>query len=532
MSKTQANWGWIIPALIGAGMFFILFEKNILAPGNTEWLLQGDPAQSYLGWLFFRQDNTWHWPLGLNPQYGGVISSSIVFTDSIPLFALFFKLLSPLLSEHFQYQGIWILLCFILQGALAWQCAKYTTQSFYYCLASSLLLLASAPMMARIGGVGHFALSAHWLILGGFWAYLSKQNKLWYLFLGLAALIHAYLLAMLLPIWLASLWANPRHRYQSLLFMPIYIYALLYSSGYFCITGGLSGTGQIYYSANLLSVIDSKNWGLLHKLPSAWPEQNDAMNYMGTGALFIYINLILNRLARLIKPTQNQSESADIQWWPLATACSLLALYALSPLITLGSYHLIEIKMPAAISALTGIFRAVGRFTWPLSYLLILLSTVLLLKKFKPRHSAFILSLALLLQFSDIYCTIATLKQEGIPSGLSGPSPLKSPFWQMPPQGLNALKIYPLQHADPDYIHLANWAAQHKMSINTAYFARHDASKIQPENETVLKALKEGSIDNKTLFIIKDNALIESLNNNNYFIQKEDHFTLLRKKPK
>ena len=56
---------------------------------NTEWLHDGnESAAEQLAWYFFRND-IWRFPLGVNPNYGEELSSSIVFSDSIPILALF-----------------------------------------------------------------------------------------------------------------------------------------------------------------------------------------------------------------------------------------------------------------------------------------------------------------------------------------------------------------------------------------------------------------------------------------------------------
>lgn len=44
---------------------------------------------------------------------------SVLYTDSIPLFAIFFKALSPLLPETFQYFGLFGLMCYMLNGGFA-----------------------------------------------------------------------------------------------------------------------------------------------------------------------------------------------------------------------------------------------------------------------------------------------------------------------------------------------------------------------------------------------------------------------------
>ena len=71
---------------------------------NTKWLHDtgNDTAIQHLGWHFFKND-VWRFPLGSNPNYGDEIGNSIVFTDSVPILALFFKLFKSILPENFQY---------------------------------------------------------------------------------------------------------------------------------------------------------------------------------------------------------------------------------------------------------------------------------------------------------------------------------------------------------------------------------------------------------------------------------------------
>ena len=90
----------VIPTLIGAICFSKVVGINVLIPSNIAWFAGGvnsDMLQHYLGWSFYR-DSPWRLPLGLNPDYGLELSNSIVYTDSIPLLAIFFKLFNPLLS--------------------------------------------------------------------------------------------------------------------------------------------------------------------------------------------------------------------------------------------------------------------------------------------------------------------------------------------------------------------------------------------------------------------------------------------------
>ena len=104
--------------LSGIIVFLCIYGFKPLIVNYTGWIMgRGDLTQHYLGWCFFRSD-PWTLPLGYTRSFGYPIGINITFTDSIPLFALFFKLLNPILPAEFQYFGMWELLCFILQALI------------------------------------------------------------------------------------------------------------------------------------------------------------------------------------------------------------------------------------------------------------------------------------------------------------------------------------------------------------------------------------------------------------------------------
>lgn len=97
---------------MGAIVFVIIYGVKILNPTYVDWLLGGgDLSQHYLGWEFFRKGD-WKFPLGLTDMAAYPLETSVVFTDSIPLFALFFKIFRNILPQNFQYFGIYGILCF------------------------------------------------------------------------------------------------------------------------------------------------------------------------------------------------------------------------------------------------------------------------------------------------------------------------------------------------------------------------------------------------------------------------------------
>ena len=175
----------------------------------------GDSATHYMGWEFFRHTSLLQWPLGLNPKLGLDISSSIAFTDSIPLAAFIFKPLNFLLPATFQYLGMWILVCFILQAYLAAHLLNHFLTDQVQIVLGTVFIALSPMLMYRLvhDGYGHMALVGHFLILGALNLYFTKKLKSlwWALLFSSTILIQAYFIPMVAAIWIAKLFQYLRH---------------------------------------------------------------------------------------------------------------------------------------------------------------------------------------------------------------------------------------------------------------------------------------------------------------------------------
>src|SRR5690606_340801 len=90
---------------LGASVVVRLFGSDVLHPGHVGWLAGGDLAQHYLGWEFFRRD-AWRWPPGANQWLAHPVGTSLLYTDSMPLFGLLLKPFHALLPATFQYLGL------------------------------------------------------------------------------------------------------------------------------------------------------------------------------------------------------------------------------------------------------------------------------------------------------------------------------------------------------------------------------------------------------------------------------------------
>ena len=191
---------------LGIFVFFNIYGYEILNPTFIEWTMKGDAAQHFLGWHFFRSE-AWTFPLGTISSYMYPQGTSIVFTDSIPLLAIPLKLISSLLPPVFQYHGIWLLVCYILQGYFAVLLLRIVTNEPLLIFLGTLFFLLSPIMVQR--AYPHEALSAHWIILASIYLYFQRDEinnrAKWIFLLIVAVMVHFYLFAMSFAIYVAYL---------------------------------------------------------------------------------------------------------------------------------------------------------------------------------------------------------------------------------------------------------------------------------------------------------------------------------------
>ena len=219
MAKTKAflqKHRWSLTGdLLGALVFLILYGVRVLDPTCVDWILNNpspDPAQHYLGWVFYRRSG-WHLPyLGANYSAIYPYRTSILYTDSIPLLAVLGKLLGGVLPARFQYLGLWGLFCYAMQGGLAQALIARiggvrpgdTAKGWASVLGAGVLVLFPA---LNIRMFAHTALAANWLVLLALWLWLCAERSenrpttaklcLWWGILGLlCAGIHLYYLPM------------------------------------------------------------------------------------------------------------------------------------------------------------------------------------------------------------------------------------------------------------------------------------------------------------------------------------------------
>lgn len=499
-------------------LYIAIFRLATLNPLTTQWLLTGDPAQHYLGWYFFRNEG-WSWPPGRTLGFGLPLGGSVAFTDSIPLLALILKPFSSWLPESFQYFGLWMLACFILNGYFGLRLMAHATQRPLLRLLGALFFILSPPLIFRAHG--HESLMAHWLLLAGMDTWLRGwRARSWALWSLLAALCHPYLLLMVLGLMAASaadaLWIG---RTRSLRRLAVECGAIgagvllaLWLAGYL-IGGGVAGDGYGYFSMNILALFNPIFGGsrflMQHDFhPDFMPYgQYEGFLYLGAGML----SMVVMAAGIYLATPEATTKSLVRRYWPLAGVALVFWLLALSNKIMLGQLHLVTIPLPELLRKALSVFRASGRLGWPLFYLLNLVALAVIVRRLPHRSALIVLTFGILLQFADQsvkYKEFRDLYRQR----LAWESPLKSPEWGRLAAGASRLIILP-PHPPMEqiYIPFAHFAARHRLATNAAHLARSDAGSAGSYGQKLAERLAGGEHDPTVLYLFPDPAGLEIL---------------------
>lgn len=515
MKVSAKHWALaFLPLLMGVLAFFMVIGPRALDPQNIAWLENGDPATHYLGWVFFRHA-PWSFPLGLNQSYGLELGSAVIFSDSNPLLAFLFKPFDSWLPETFQYFGIWLLACFVLQAWFAWKLMGLLTPNVALRLLGTGLFLFSPPMFLRMGG--HLSLAGHFLILAALYLALhpgvQKRRLAWGALLAATALVHAYLLAMVALIWIADLVGRTRKgqlSWSTALIEGVLLFLLVslccWQAGYFSVGDGTVSGGFGVYRMNLLAPIDANGWSsLLPNLPEASGDY-EGFNYLGAGTLLLAVCAGI-ALLRGQTNVGNAVRNLPI----LLLALIGLLLFALSNEIGLGLLNL-HYPLPNKIVQLANIFRASGRMFWPVFYVIVFVVIYLVVRGNRTRTAVCLLAVALGVQIVDTHAGWVGLRQSRMMAPASEwSSPLRDPFWTSAAAHYANIRALPPQNQSDTWLPLANYAASSGLKTDAVYLGRMSSTALEQARKKTRQMLETGQYDPDSLYILDENAMLDAV---------------------
>lgn len=496
-----------LPVALGIFSFFLVVGPRALNPQNIAWLGAGDPAAHYLGWLFYR-DSGWEFPVGLNPSYGLEIASAILYSDSNPLLAFIFKPFSFLLPRVFQYFGMWLLLCFILQALFASKLVGLVTHSNMLRLLGAGLIVFAPPMIWRLHG--HLNLVGHFIVVASLYFALDRnlcRRKLsWGVLLAIAALVHVYFLAMVLAVWIADLAGRTiktrvplRSSIYEFVTLGLLVALLCWQAGYFSIGSGVSSVGFGTYRMNLLSPVDSSGWSyVLKDFPESVGEY-EGFNYLGLGTIFLLI-LVLP----FFMNAKEEFLELSRRYWYLIVLFFSFFLFAISNYLAIGAFQF-KYPLPDSFLQLANVFRASGRMFWPLFYAVTFFSISCVIRKFSARTAGILLGVALLVQIIDTSAGWLPIREKNmVESSSEWASPLINQFWFDASKRYKKVRRIPIENQSNAWQTLAYYAGKNGLSTDAVYLARVGSASFQRAQERAAAVLKTGVFDRDSLYILDD----------------------------
>jgi hypothetical protein len=509
---------------LGAAFFVLTFGAAVLDVTNTGWLMAagGDLSQHYMGWRFFRE-SAWHFPVGLMDNIVYPFKESIIYTDSIPLFAVFFKVFSPLLPENFQYFGIFGLLVYFLQGGVAALVIQKLCKNSFFALTGSLFFILSPTMMQRI--FNHTSLAAHFIILLCLYACITHNGErtlrrnitVWGGLFCAAVGIHPYFVPVVFVFMIAcfvkDFWKTRRLRENiisgvaslAVLFVAMFILGAFYS-GNDPSEGGLG-----YFSMNANSLFNSQETSRFMKaLPLATGGQYEGYGYLGFGGLlggFLIVCFTWYKTAA-IKNVLKKNISYKRNAILTAALFLFFFMFALSPAITFNSKEIFRYYIPG-VNRLWSVFRATGRYVWVLQYMIMCVMFWAVKKFFNSRKGLLILCVLLAVQYIDLKNYFSE-KGEAFKQRTLWVSPLMSKEWTE--IAANKKHIFFVQepvHLSP----LMDFALVYNLTTNDSYIARKNTQTVNRLKSEEKIRILAGCVDGQTIYVFETENEAEKYKN-------------------
>jgi hypothetical protein len=505
---TSPRWPRYTAALMGFVWFLETGGGPTLNPSHTALIMSGDWMQHWFGWLMFRRE-AWTFPFGTISGLAYPIGTSIGYTDSNPLVSLLLKPFSSLLPEEFQFIGLWLAFCFVMQGYMGAALASTVTKDPRQQLLGGCLFVLSPVLVARMA---HDTLCAHWLLLAALYfglreyADANRARMAAWLATGvviLAATIHPYLWAMC---WLLAQ-ASYVRAWRSQLMPPgrAAAMAVVATAGSLAVLGalgyfggaraGASGFGT--YSADLLTLVNPDQFSRALTSVGFPNAQWEGLGFLGLGGLLA----VALAVAAFVRDRPALRAGA----WAVIAACVLMGVFALSVDVTFAGHHIADLHgFYDRFEKVTAPFRASGRFIWPLHYLVLLAGiwgATRIARSSRDAGGATVLAVLVILQATDLRMDSMWAQKEFKEVPFEAFAPAVGHYKHLalvPMQVRGVCRPYQENYV---YRYMLN-AYRMKTTFNSGYFSRLDGAAVIGECERLEQAVRAGTLDSQTVYVV------------------------------
>jgi hypothetical protein len=189
------------------------------------------------------------------------------------------------------------------------------------------------------------------------------------------------------------------------------------------------------------------------------------------------------------------------------------SLFALSNIILVGDYKLLQFEVPKLVLDLLAIARTSGRFIWFPMYLVMTVVLVSALRQIPRRIGLAILFAVLVFQVDDSSQATQFLSDTYTRQGPDNYLPSKT--WDVLGSKYKSVKFVPAAHkprlfdSNPDFLNTSGWlwrdvgvlGQRHGWSLNSFYFGRVPESEFLIENAVIDQNLVSGDYDSSVLYV-------------------------------
>lgn len=494
--------------VLGVAVFVAWMHPAVLWPTNMGWLLVGDDrGQSAIGLAaYLRAGGPWpglHEPLLAAPE-----GMALLFTDSIPLLGLLLKPFAPLLPVGAQYIGLWYLACLILHAGFAAALIRRHAPDWLTAWCGAALLTLMPALFNRFG---HASLCAQWLLLWALWIFIKPrragQPLWWAAVTSVAALIHAYLLLMVLAIWagagLERLTRAPNRARTIAGHLAAAVPAVAIMAAHGAFGGPYVTTGTF---GNFPAALDGW-WNPLNPdftalLPSS-PRAPDGrgyegLQYLGAGLLLL-VGLMVAGLALGRIDAARREELRRLLW--LLPPFAIFALLAIGPFpLWRGMPLFVPDLPPWLINALDPV-RAHGRLLWPATYALAFAAVV---AATAWRRSLLVIGAALALQIVDLTPMLSAVRATS--ARAADPrlfTRTRDPRWAALVGRAGAVHFHPPKpFADLQLMEEIAWRAVRACRPVRYFYASRETVATRARIDADARALAAGRIDPTRLYVL------------------------------
>jgi hypothetical protein len=523
--RVKSNSNFEFFSLFLGGIFgTFLIGLNNAVPWNYSWLYaKGDGALTQLGFEFFRKAPLVQWPITAIPRY--VAGSNMIIPTENAVANLLGKLVGVIFTGNFQFVGLWIVLCFALQGYFGAKLLSRFVDSRSSIVFGSFFFVLSPALLYRVGVMNHYHLGSHWMLLIALYFYFGRESRTqaWSALLFFAMLTSVYISAMLLVVFLA----HQIKRYLvtkevSVTNLVVPIIAAVFGflvMGYASMQSSI--TGSNFFRLNAIAWFnpgysdDGSFSGVLNsvgnsRLRRVFSEEWEGFQYLGT----VVIAGVLLGLANMRKIQIRRNWRG---YAPIILGVGMLFVFALSNHIVFLQQEF-NYWWPSQLLDLRQIFRGATRFGWPAYYLATLFAVVQIIRFCTVKKLKTGVAIASVLMLIESSPGIAYVRSE-FSSSKTYETSIVDQKWEEIAKTHSKVAIYPnfdLQVGEVTgdakfwidrWFDLAKFGVDHDLSTNFGYVPRPLTDYISEQDAQILNELENGALQPGTIYVLANETM-------------------------